>query len=84
MWNRWEKKEINELKISNQLKSCIILSDGPDHHLLVILKIKIRSSKKCNPEDQRSLKHCDLEDQDHFTFSTQREVVVMMRGRGKL
>ena len=28
--------------------------DGQDHHLLVILKIKIRSSQKCDLEDQRS------------------------------
>ena len=28
--------------------------DGQDHHLLVILKIKIRSSKKCDLEDQKS------------------------------
>ena len=30
----------------------------------------------------RSPKHCDLEDQDHFTFSTQTEVAVMMGGGG--
>ena len=28
--------------------------DGQDHHLLVILKIKIRSIQKCDLEDQRS------------------------------
>ena len=26
--------------------------DGQDHHFLVILKIKIRSTKKCDLEDQ--------------------------------
>ena len=56
--------------------------DGQDHHLLVILKIKIRLSQKCDLEDQNQDR--DLEDQDHFTFSTQREVAVMMGGGGKL
>jgi len=36
-----------------------MVRDGQDHQLLKI----------------KSPKHCDLEDQDHFTFSTQREVV---------
>ena len=30
-----------------------VIRDGQDHHLLVPLKIKIRSSKKCDLEDQR-------------------------------
>ena len=42
--------------------------DEQDHHLVVILKIKIRSYKKCDLKDQ----DCDSEDQDHFTFSTWR------------
>ena len=41
--------------------------------LLVILKI--RSPKHCDLKDR------DLEDQDQFTLSTQREVVVMIGGK---
>ena len=55
-----------------------MVRDGQDHHLLVILKIKIISSNKCDLEDQDR----DFEDQVHFTFCTQREVVVMMGGGG--
>ena len=63
--------------------------DGQDHHLLVILNIKIRSSKNvileikdqitqvCDLENQD---RDDLEDQDHFTFRTHREVVLMIGG----
>ena len=59
---------------------CMAVSrDGQDHHLLVILKIKIRSPKHCDLEDQNQDR--DLEDQDHFTFSTQREVAVIMGGK---
>ena len=57
--------------INNTCSISCSTRDGQDQ-LLVILKIKIRSPK-----------HCDREDQDHFTFSTHREVVVM-RGGGKL
>ena len=46
--------------------------DGKNHHLLVILKIK-----------DQIIKHCDVEDQDHFTFSRLlKRVVVMMGGGG--
>ena len=40
---------------------------GQDHHLLVILKIKIRSSKNVilKIKDQLT-KHCDLEDKDQI------------------
>ena len=67
----------------------IMTRDGQDHHFLVILKIKIRSSKNvilkikdqitqaCDLENQD---RDDFEDQDHFTFRTQREVVLMMGG----
>ena len=39
--------------------------DGQDHHLLVILKIKIRSSQKCDLEDQNQDR--DLEDHSYFS-----------------
>ena len=48
--------------------------DGQGHHLLVILKIRL--PKHCDLKDQDQDR--DLKDQAHFTFSTQREVVVMM------
>ena len=35
-------------------KLIVMRRDGQDHHLLVILKIKIRSSQKCDFEDHRS------------------------------
>ena len=64
--------------IQTRLYFFYVDSDGQVHHFLVISKIKIRSSKKCDLEDRDR----DLEYQDHFTFSTQREVVVMMRRGG--
>ena len=59
-------------------RSFTVIRDGQDHHLLVILKIKIRSSQKCDLEDQNQDR--DLENQDHFTFRTQIEVAAINGG----